>query len=263
MREPGPGADGSHPIMAWPITLYYWILINENFNLVSVPPATRTLNYKWEFQFTHNLNTLLFQLKKNQSSAKLSLVEGGPGPGSSPSHPSATKYMKRFLSPTSHDRQPLSPSKEVCSLVLWSVKYCIDATRPNWWWVGSPPLLCSLPIRKTLGASPRPYSQHPAWVMTVFKLFKWPPFSAKCGQPDPRPSPQSGTGLRIIYPVSDYTRYKFYAESQVPESSIWLTSVHPESQISFLPTWLFIWRIVSKNLESWLTSWPGSQIKLS
>ena len=56
----------------------------------------------------------LFQLKKNQSSAKLSLVEGGPGPGHHPHQqhhqhhqPTAAKYMKRLLSPSSTDRQPL------------------------------------------------------------------------------------------------------------------------------------------------------------
>ena len=53
-----------------------------------------------------------FQLKKNQSSAKLSVgeVQGAPSPG-------ATKYMKRFLSPTSTDRQPLHPGKEVSTAV--------------------------------------------------------------------------------------------------------------------------------------------------
>ena len=57
-----------------------------------------------------------FQLKKNQSSAKLSVgeVQGAPSPG-------ATKYMKRFLSPTSTDRQPLAPGKEVSS----NLHYCV------------------------------------------------------------------------------------------------------------------------------------------
>ena len=73
----------------------------------------RNQNFKFSSLCDSIKNLFHFQLKKNQSSAKLSLVEGGPGPGSSPSHPSATKYMKRFLSPTSHDRQPLSPGKEV------------------------------------------------------------------------------------------------------------------------------------------------------
>ena len=194
----------------------------------------------------HILDTFYFQLKKNQSSAKLSLVEGGPGPGSSPSHPSATKYMKRFLSPTSHDRQPLSPGKEVCSLVMWSVKYCFDATRPNWWWVGGP-LQCrqSLPIRKTLGASPRPYSQHPAWVMTVFKLFKWPPFSAKCGQPDPRPCLGWSQAPAEKY-LASVGLHKIQVLFREQSSSIWLTSVHPKLQISFWHTRLelAIWRIM-------------------
>ena len=57
-----------------------------------------------------------FQLKKNQSSAKLSVgeVQGAPSPG-------ATKYMKRFLSPTSTDRQPLHPGKEVSTNILFCV----------------------------------------------------------------------------------------------------------------------------------------------
>ena len=48
-----------------------------------------------------------FQLKKNQSSAKLSVgeVQGAPSPG-------ATKYMKRFLSPSNQERSPYS-GKEV------------------------------------------------------------------------------------------------------------------------------------------------------
>ena len=47
---------------------------------------------------------VVFQLKKNGSSAKLL--------GDSVVQPTAAKYMKRLLSPTSHDREPL-PAKQV------------------------------------------------------------------------------------------------------------------------------------------------------
>merc|ERR1712013_470850 len=43
------------------------------------------------------------KLKKNGSSAKFNMVEAV--------QPTAAKYMKRFLSPTSQDRQPL-PTKQ-------------------------------------------------------------------------------------------------------------------------------------------------------
>ena len=49
---------------------------------------------------TDHIEILLFQMKKT-------MVES--------SQPSATKYMKRFLSPTSTERQPLHPGKEVSS----------------------------------------------------------------------------------------------------------------------------------------------------
>lgn len=54
-----------------------------------------------------------FQLKKNGSSAKFNMVEAV--------QPTAAKYMKRFLSPTSQDRQPL-PTKQVNLIRILSAR---------------------------------------------------------------------------------------------------------------------------------------------
>ena len=144
----------------------------------------------------------------------------------------------------------------ICEIFHW-------CPRPNWWWVGGPSLVQSLPIRKTLGASPRLSSQHPVWVMTVFKLFKWPPFSAKCGQPDPRPEHRLENYLASVRLHKIHVLCREWEQSW----SIWLTSVHPESQIRFMLDLASLRTVFCLNWESsvepWLTSWLGSQIKPS
>ena len=63
---------------------------------------------------------VVFQLKKNGSSAKLM--------GDSVVQPTAAKYMKRLLSPTSHDREPL-PAKQVHH----SASLTVSATLKDVW----------------------------------------------------------------------------------------------------------------------------------
>ena len=88
------------------------------------------------------------------------------------------------------------------------------------------------------------YSQHPAWVMAVFKLFKWPPFSTKCGRPDPRPSAWELFSQCQITSDTGFMRRAILKH---------LTHIrHPQSPLSWV-----------SSVVPWLTSWPGSQIKTS
>ena len=68
---------------------------------------------------------VVFQLKKNGSSAKLM--------GDSVVQPTAAKYMKRLLSPTSHDREPL-PAKQVQHSAPLTVSALKNVSKTNLVW---------------------------------------------------------------------------------------------------------------------------------
>ena len=126
IQGPEPGADGGHPIMAWPITLYYWILINENFNLVSVP---RNQSLEFEIQHFSILSTsesqyVFFSSRRISRVPSWALWRVDTAPGRAPATPAPPSTWRGSSPPPRTTGSPCPRARrwavsEICQVLPW------------------------------------------------------------------------------------------------------------------------------------------------